>query len=114
MRRPEELDGLLRATPATLEVMRTAYWRRVAEAGANVAGKVFVDKYPLNTLKLPLIARLFPGAKILVACRDPRDIVLSCQQVLGAYQSQTAPAAQTGSSTAASGATPASRFPGTR
>jgi hypothetical protein len=43
-----------------------------------VAGKVFVDKYPLNTLKLPLIARLFPDAKILVACRDPRDIVLSC------------------------------------
>jgi hypothetical protein len=29
-------------------------------------------------LKLPLIARLFPRAKILFACRDPRDIVLSC------------------------------------
>jgi hypothetical protein len=39
---------------------------------------VFVDKHPLNTLKLPLIARLFPAAKILFACRDPRDIVLSC------------------------------------
>jgi len=32
----------------------------------------------LNTLKLPLIARLFPRAKILFACRDPRDVVLSC------------------------------------
>src|SRR5205823_7949719 len=31
-----------------------------------------------NTLKLPLIARLFPRAKILFACRDPRDVVLSC------------------------------------
>src|SRR6185437_8379000 len=31
-----------------------------------------------NSLKLPLIAHLFPGAKILFACRDPRDIVLSC------------------------------------
>jgi hypothetical protein len=39
---------------------------------------VFVDKHPLNTLKLPLIARLFPRAKILFACRDPRDVVLSC------------------------------------
>jgi hypothetical protein len=29
-------------------------------------------------LKLPLIARLFPRAKILFACRDPRDVVLSC------------------------------------
>ena len=37
-----------------------------------------MDKNPLNTLKLPLIARLFPDAKILLACRDPRDIVLSC------------------------------------
>ena len=43
-----------------------------------MAGKLFVDKHPLNTLKLPLIAKLFPDAKILFACRDPRDIVLSC------------------------------------
>jgi sulfotransferase family protein len=78
MQHPEDLDGLRRASPAMLEAARTAYWRRVAQGGANVAGKVFVDKYPLNTLKLPLIARLFPDAKILVACRDPRDIVLSC------------------------------------
>ncbi|MGA2189922.1 MAG: sulfotransferase [Steroidobacteraceae bacterium] len=78
MRRPEDLDALARATPATLDRLRAAYWRRVAEGGVDVAGKVFVDKYPLNSLKLPLIARLFPNAKILFACRDPRDIVLSC------------------------------------
>ena len=41
-------------------------------------GKVFIDKHPLNTLKLPLIARMFPDARILFACRDPRDVVLSC------------------------------------
>jgi hypothetical protein len=46
--------------------------------GVDLAGKVFVDKYPLNTLKLPLIARLFPDAKIIFAVRDPRDVVLSC------------------------------------
>jgi hypothetical protein len=39
---------------------------------------VFVDKNPLNSLKLPLIGRLFPDAKIVFACRDPRDVVLSC------------------------------------
>jgi len=37
----------------------------------DVAGKMFVDNHPLNTLKLPLIARLFPDAKILFACRGP-------------------------------------------
>jgi tetratricopeptide (TPR) repeat protein len=78
MRRPEDLEDFLRATAQTLGEARAAYWRRVAQLGLNVAGKVFVDKHPLNTLKLPLIARLFPDAKILLACRDPRDIVLSC------------------------------------
>jgi hypothetical protein len=29
-------------------------------------------------MKLPLIARLFPDAKIIFALRDPRDVVLSC------------------------------------
>jgi hypothetical protein len=50
----------------------------VRRAGVDVAGKVFLDKHPLNTLKLPLIARLFPQAKILFVRRDPRDVVLSC------------------------------------
>ncbi len=78
MQRPEDLEALLQAPPATYETLRAAYWRRVEQTGAQVAGKIFVDKNPLNTLKLPLIARLFPRAKILVACRDPRDVVLSC------------------------------------
>ncbi|HEY0222899.1 MAG TPA: sulfotransferase, partial [Pseudolabrys sp.] len=33
---------------------------------------------PLNTVKLPLIAKLFPNAKIIFALRDPRDVVFSC------------------------------------
>jgi tetratricopeptide (TPR) repeat protein len=78
MRQPEDLDRLLRAPPATVEALRESYWRHVAETDVDVRGKVFVDKYPLNTLKLPLIARLFPKARILIACRDPRDVVLSC------------------------------------
>lgn len=78
MQRPQDLAAFLRAPPAAYEALRAAYWRRVAQAGAEVAGRIFVDKNPLNTLKLPLIARLFPQAKIVFACRDPRDIVLSC------------------------------------
>jgi len=78
MQRPHDLDRLAAASPQTLEVYRDAYWQRVAAHGVEVAGKVFVDKYPLNSLKLPLIAKLFPEAKILLACRDPRDTVLSC------------------------------------
>jgi len=57
---------------------RNAYWNSVRAAGFSVAGKVFVDKMPFNSLRLPLIARLFPDAKVIFAVRDPRDIVLSC------------------------------------
>ncbi len=36
-----------------------------------------VDKNPLNIMRLPLIARLFPKAKIILALRHPCDVVLS-------------------------------------
>jgi hypothetical protein len=78
MRQPADLERLARAPTITLEGARTAYWQRVAQSKLDVRGKVFVDKHPLNTLKLPLIARLFPQARILYATRDPRDVVLSC------------------------------------
>ena len=65
------LDG------AELARERRAYWDAVEEAGLQVDGKVLVDKFPLNTVKLPVISRLFPKAIILFAERDPRDVVLS-------------------------------------
>lgn len=54
------------------------YWTVVRDHGIDVGGKLFVDKQPAGTLNLPVIARLFPRAKILFAIRDPRDVVLSC------------------------------------
>lgn len=78
LRRPEDLERLAYASAATLQRCRDAYWRRVAAAGVDITGKVFVDNCALNSLKLPLIARLFPQASILFSCRDPRDLVLSC------------------------------------
>jgi tetratricopeptide (TPR) repeat protein len=74
----EGLARLAAASEAELGTLRDAYWQSVAAKGCDVAGKVFIDKQPLHTAKLPLIARLFPGARILFAVRDPRDVVLSC------------------------------------
>jgi Flp pilus assembly protein TadD len=78
MGEPRDLSALARASDKELRPLREAYWDRVRQGEAEVSGKVFVDKYPMNTLKLPLIARLFPNAKILFACRDPREVVLAC------------------------------------
>lgn len=77
-RRPQDLVELAAAPQAEITRLRAAYWQRVAREGANPAGKVFVDKLPLNTFRLPMIAKLFPEAKVLFARRDPRDVVLSC------------------------------------
>jgi cytochrome c-type biogenesis protein CcmH/NrfG len=57
---------------------REAYWAKVKVAGLDVTGRIFVDMDPLKGIRLPLIARLFPNARILIMRRDPRDIVWSC------------------------------------
>lgn len=58
--------------------LRAAYWDKVAAAGITAAARTFVDMDPLKGIKLPVIARLFPNAKIVVMHRDPRDVVWSC------------------------------------
>lgn len=76
-----EADGLLRfgeLDADALRPFREAYWQKVEDAGIAVAGKSFVDMDPLKGIRLPLIARLFPDARILIMRRDPRDIVWSC------------------------------------
>lgn len=72
------LDTLASIDGEALAQQRRNYWQRVSRHLPDVAGKVFVDKQPLNTTKLPIIAKLFPRAKILFALRDPRDVVFSC------------------------------------
>lgn len=74
---PAGLDRLATLKSQALDDARASYWRRASEFGINPRGKVFVDKEPLNTVNLPLIAKLFPDAKVLFALRDPRDVVFS-------------------------------------
>jgi tetratricopeptide (TPR) repeat protein len=76
-RRPEDLIGLAAASEADLAPLRQAYWARVRQAGVDPAGKLLIDRQPANVFNLPLIAKLFPDAKLLFVRRDPRDAVLS-------------------------------------
>jgi len=72
------LARLVKLSRAKLDDLRAAYWQAVTTAGIDASVKLFLDKDPLKGLKLPLIARLFPAARIIVMRRDPRDVVLSC------------------------------------
>lgn len=76
--RPADFPRLAEAGPEILERYRELYWKETVKYGAEPDGKALVDKNPIGAIRLPLIARLFPSAKILFALRDPRDVVLSC------------------------------------
>jgi tetratricopeptide (TPR) repeat protein len=74
----EGLEKLARISPGEAVRQRDAYWSAVRSFGVEPRGRVFIDKMPLSSINLPLIAKLFPNARILFARRDPRDVVLSC------------------------------------
>lgn len=76
----EGLDRLAALPQAAIEAQRNAHWQLVrGQAEAQRAqARVVIDKLPINVLNLPLIARLFPEARLLLVRRDPRDVVLSC------------------------------------
>ncbi len=74
---PQRLGGI---TAAEAGHLRRAYWQRVAAFGVDrdADSGLFVDMDPMKGLHLPIIARLFPDANVIVMRRDPRDVVLSC------------------------------------
>jgi hypothetical protein len=78
LQRPDGLDRLAAAGAAELDPYRRAWWTEALAAAPGLKGKLLIDKLPMNTLALPLIARLFPDARVMFMVRDPRDVVLSC------------------------------------
>ncbi len=74
----DDLDRLAELSDDALEPWRESYWKKVAEQDIAPSKSVFIDKLPLNVVLLPLVAKLFPDAKILFALRDPADVVWSC------------------------------------
>ena len=74
----QSAERLALATPSDIDRLKEDYWCRVRSFSIEFEGRVFIDKNPFNTLKLPLIDHLFPRANIIFSVRDPRDVVLSC------------------------------------
>lgn len=72
---PQQLDHL---DEQALQRIRAGYWGEVGKVVDVPDGTSLVDKNPLNLLRLPMIRRLFPSAKIILALRHPCDVMLSC------------------------------------
>ena len=75
LRYPTELGKL---SAQALEEIRAHYWDDTRKRVQLLPGQRVVDKYPLNLLLPPLIGRLFPNARIILAIRHPCDTLLSC------------------------------------
>jgi tetratricopeptide (TPR) repeat protein len=64
---------------ARVNVLRHHYLQALREElGADAAGRMLIDKNPSPTARLPLWLRVFPELRVMMALRDPRDVVLSC------------------------------------
>ena len=73
-----DFEALQTASDEAIRAARDAYFEAAASIAPFDPGKLIVDKNPLGMNALPLIHRLFPGAKIILALRHPCDVVLSC------------------------------------
>lgn len=71
---PERLGDL---DSGQCKQLRDTYWRSVAKLVQLRPGQRLVDKNPLTMLRLPLLVRLFPNAKIIFVVRHPCDVVFS-------------------------------------
>ena len=82
LRKVEEALGGIARLPtlgaAEIERLRTIYFEEAAHHVELDPAKLLVDKSPLNLNKVPIIHRLFPDARFILALRHPCDVVLSC------------------------------------
>jgi tetratricopeptide (TPR) repeat protein len=73
------LSGLETAQTETLRQARKSYFRSMElHLGNPIRKRLLIDKNPNIQVLIPAFVRIFPEIKLLVALRDPRDVVLSC------------------------------------
>lgn len=73
-----EFDVLDHASPEDIQTCRQQFFSQIEGAIQQPLGdRMLLNKNPDLTPLLPGICRIFPDAKIIVAIRDPRDVVVS-------------------------------------
>jgi hypothetical protein len=65
--------------PARTKELRERYVKSLLrEVAGDPAARVLLDKNPSPTMSLPAWLRVFPELKVIIALRDPRDVIISC------------------------------------
>jgi hypothetical protein len=76
---PLTATGLSALPPARQAEFRRRYFKSLfRELEAETTAYILIDKNPTPTASLPLWLRIFPDSKVIIALRDPRDVVISC------------------------------------
>jgi tetratricopeptide (TPR) repeat protein len=73
------LDALNALPNEEVSTQRERYFRFMEYLlGAPIGDRMHLDKNPAYNLTIPLVLRFFSETRIILALRDPRDVVLSC------------------------------------
>src|SRR5579859_350039 len=73
------LQALDSVPPSILNQARANYFRCTELfLRQQIGDRLLVDKNPALNLMIPMVVRIFPETKFLIALRDPRDVTVSC------------------------------------
>ena len=75
-----KLDEIYKLSESEVQSLRKYYLENIFKLSDKKNAKLIIDKFPFQTVSLPLINFIFPEAKIIFAYRHPYDTVLSCFQ----------------------------------
>lgn len=73
-----EFSGIAGLDEAGIVAARRRYFEEVSKIQNLPPSSLLIDKSPLFLHKVPLIHRLFPNARFILALRHPCDVLLSC------------------------------------
>ncbi|MBI5752353.1 MAG: sulfotransferase [Hydrogenophilales bacterium] len=71
-------DALSNLSDEQIASLRQVYWGETVRHCDRQAHAWLVDKLPLNIARVPLLWRVFPQARFILAVRHPCDVTLSC------------------------------------
>ncbi|HUA68822.1 MAG TPA: sulfotransferase [Candidatus Saccharimonadales bacterium] len=73
------LQALDSVPPSLISHARENYFRCIEMfLRRGIGSRLLVDKNPSLNLMIPMVVRVFPETKFLIALRDPRDVIVSC------------------------------------
>jgi tetratricopeptide (TPR) repeat protein len=82
--RPRGAEALGSLDESQAQLRRDRYWKALADQGIEAGDQRVLDVMWLTVEALPTIARLFPGATVLVITRHPGD--MSVAWLMGGYR----------------------------